>query len=97
MLRRHRRCQGPVTSAAPSVWQVWLLNNSTGQMQSRSSWPTSNPTRCAATYDKALLEDERRQFMQAWGDYLAMAEADNVVRLHPKAATTSTDRQTEQA
>jgi len=27
------------------------------------------------------------QIMQAWGDYLAMAEADNVVPLRPKAAS----------
>jgi integrase len=40
-----------------------------------------------ATYNKALLVEERRQIMQAWGDYLAMAEAENVVPLRPKAAS----------
>jgi hypothetical protein len=40
-----------------------------------------------ATYNRALLVEERRQIMQAWGDYLAMAEADNVVPLRPKAAS----------
>jgi hypothetical protein len=42
-----------------------------------------------ATYNKALLVEERHQIMQAWGDYLAMAEAGNVVPhpLRPKAAS----------
>gem|GEM_PF-2805116 len=33
--------------------------------------------------------EKRRQIMQAWGDYLAMAEAENVIPLCSKASTTS--------
>jgi hypothetical protein len=40
-----------------------------------------------ATYNKALLVEERRQIMQAWGDFLAMAEAENVVPLRPTVAS----------
>jgi hypothetical protein len=36
-----------------------------------------------------LLVEERRQIMQAWGDSLAMAEAENVIPLRPKASTIS--------
>ena len=42
-----------------------------------------------ATYNKTLLVEERRQIMQAWGDYLAMAEAENVAPLRMKASTQS--------
>jgi hypothetical protein len=31
--------------------------------------------------------DERRKIMQAWGDYLAMAEAENVIPMRAKAAS----------
>jgi mono/diheme cytochrome c family protein len=31
--------------------------------------------------------EERRQIMQAWGDYLSMAEAENVIPLRTKAAS----------
>jgi len=34
-----------------------------------------------ASYNKALLVEERRRIMQAWGDYLEMAAHDNVVPL----------------
>jgi hypothetical protein len=40
-----------------------------------------------ATYNKALLVEERRQIMQAWGDYLAMAEAENVIPMRSKTAS----------
>ena len=36
-----------------------------------------------------ILVKERRPIVQAWGDYLAMAEADNVVPLRTKASTQS--------
>jgi hypothetical protein len=43
----------------------------------------------AKTQVEALLVEKRRQIMQAWGDYLAMAEAENVIPLCSKASTTS--------
>jgi integrase len=36
-----------------------------------------------ATYNKAILLEERTKMMQAWADYLASAEAENVVQLRP--------------
>ena len=41
--------------------------------------------RVRATYNKALLVDERRQIMQAWGDYLDMAEVGNVIPMRGRA------------
>lgn len=40
-----------------------------------------------ATYNKALLIDERRKLMQAWADYLSSAESENVVRVRFGAAS----------
>jgi hypothetical protein len=42
--------------------------------------------RVRATYNKALMVEERRQIMQTWGDYLAMAEAENVIPLRTGVA-----------
>jgi integrase len=39
-----------------------------------------------ASYNKALLVDERRKIMQAWGDYLEAASHDNVVPLRGRVA-----------
>jgi hypothetical protein len=36
-----------------------------------------------------MLVDECRQIMQAWGDYLAMAETENVIPPRPKAASST--------
>ena len=39
-----------------------------------------------ASYNKALLVDERRRIMQTWGDYLEMAAHDNVVPLRGRVS-----------
>jgi len=41
--------------------------------------------RVRATYNKALLVEERRQLMQAWANYLTAAEAENVLPLRQAA------------
>jgi integrase len=77
--------------ASPHCWRTtfstWANENGhrPDAIEKQLAHVESNKVR--ATYNKALLVEERRQIMQAWGDYLAMAEADNVVPLHPKAAS----------
>jgi len=43
-------------------------------------------SRVRASYNKALLIEERRRIMHKWGDYLEMAAHDNVVPLRERAA-----------
>ena len=43
--------------------------------------------RVRATYNKALLVDERRKMMEAWAEYLSRAEAENVVHIKFGAAS----------
>ena len=77
--------------ASPHCWRTtfstWANENGhrPDAIEKQLAHVESNKVR--ATYNKALLVDERRQIMQAWGDYLAMAEAENVVQLRPKAAS----------
>ncbi|MGC9985840.1 MAG: integrase arm-type DNA-binding domain-containing protein [Polyangia bacterium] len=77
--------------ASPHCWRTtfstWANENGhrPDAIEKQLAHVESNKVR--ATYNKALLVEERRQIMQAWGDYLAMAEADNVVPLRPKAAS----------
>jgi integrase len=77
--------------ASPHCWRTtfstWANENGhrPDAIEKQLAHVESNKVR--ATYNKALLVEERRQMMQAWGDYLAMAEADNVVPLRPKAVS----------
>lgn len=77
--------------ASPHCWRTtfstWANENGhrPDAIEKQLAHVESNKVR--ATYNKALLVEERRQIMQAWGDYLAMAEADNVVPLRTKAAS----------
>jgi integrase len=79
--------------ASPHCWRTtfstWANENGhrPDAIEKQLAHVESNKVR--ATYNKALLVEERRQIMQAWGDYLAMAEAENVVPLRSKASTTS--------
>jgi integrase len=74
-----------VKGASPHCWRTtfstWANENGhrPDAIEKQLAHVESNKVR--ATYNKALLVDERRQIMQAWGDYLAMAEAENVVPL----------------
>lgn len=76
--------------ASPHCWRTtfstWANENGhrPDAIEKQLAHAESNKVR--ATYNKALLVDERRQIMQAWGDYLAMAEAENVIPLRSKAA-----------
>jgi len=76
--------------AGPHCWRTtfstWANENGhrPDAIEKQLAHVESNKVR--ATYNKALLVDERRKIMQAWGDYLAMAEAENVIPLCPKAA-----------
>lgn len=71
--------------ASPHCWRTtfstWANENGhrPDAIEKQLAHVESNKVR--ATYNKALLVEERRQIMQAWSDYLAMAEAENVVPL----------------
>jgi integrase len=77
--------------ASPHCWRTtfstWANENGhrPDAIEKQLAHVESNKVR--ATYNKALLVEERREIMQAWGDYLAMAEAENVVPLRPKVAS----------
>jgi integrase len=77
--------------ASPHCWRTtfstWANENGhrPDAIEKQLAHVESNKVR--ATYNKALLVEERRQIMQAWGDYLAMAEAENVIPLRTKAAS----------
>ena len=76
--------------ASPHCWRTtfstWANENGhrPDAIEKQLAHVESNKVR--ATYNQAMLVDERRKLMQAWGDYLAMAEAENVIPLHSKAA-----------
>jgi len=76
--------------ASPHCWRTtfstWANENGhrPDAIERQLAHVESNKVR--ATYNKAMLVEERRQIMQAWGDYLAMAEAENVIPLRSKAA-----------
>ncbi len=76
--------------ASPHCWRTtfstWANENGyrPDAIEKQLAHVESNKVR--ATYNKALLVDERRKLMQAWGDYLAMAEAENVIPLRAKGA-----------
>lgn len=79
------------TGASPHCWRTtfstWANENChrPDAIEKQLAHVESNKVR--ATYNKALLVDERRKIMQAWGDYLAMAEAENVIPMRAKAAS----------
>jgi integrase len=79
--------------ASPHCWRTtfstWANENGhrPDAIEKQLAHVESNKVR--ATYNKALLVEERRKIMQAWGDYLAMAEAENVIPLRTKAAGTA--------
>jgi len=77
--------------ASPHCWRTtfstWANENGhrPDAIEKQLAHVESNKVR--ATYNKAMLVDERRKIMQAWGDYLAMAEAENVIPMRPKSAS----------
>jgi integrase len=77
--------------ASPHCWRTtfstWANENGhrPDAIERQLAHVESNKVR--ATYNKAMLVEERRKIMQAWGDYLAMAEAENVIPLRSKAAS----------
>ncbi len=79
-----------VKGASPHCWRTtfstWANQNGHRPDAIEKQLAHVEYNKVRATYNKAMLVEERRQIMQAWGDYLAMAEADNVVPLRPKAA-----------
>ena len=71
--------------ASPHCWRTtfstWANENGyrPDAIERQLAHTESNKVR--ATYNKALLVDERRKLTQAWGDYLEMAEEENVIPL----------------
>ena len=72
--------------ASPHCWRKTFstLANENGHRPDaiEKQLPHVESNKVRATYKKAMLVDERRKIMQAWADYLSMAEAENVIPLH---------------
>ena len=78
--------------ASPHCWRTtfstWANENGFRPDAIERQLAHTETNKVRATYNKALLVDERRKIMQAWSDYLAVAEAENVVPLRPTATGT---------
>jgi len=76
--------------ASPHCWRTtfstWANENGHPPDAIERQLAHVESNRVRATYNKALMVEERRQIMQAWGDYLAMAEAENVIQLRSGSA-----------
>ena len=75
--------------ASPHCWRTtfstWANENGHAPDAIERQLAHVESNRVRATYNKALLVEERRQIMQAWGDYLAVAESENVIQLRQAA------------
>jgi integrase len=75
--------------ASPHCWRTtfstWANENGHAPDAIERQLAHVESNRVRATYNKAMMVEERRQIMQAWGDYLALAEAENVIALRPDA------------
>jgi integrase len=76
--------------ASPHCWRttfsIWANENGHAPDAIERQLAHVESNRVRATYNKAMMLEERRQIMQVWGDYLAMAEAANVIPFRPDAA-----------
>ena len=76
--------------ASPHCWRTtfstWANENGHAPDAIERQLAHIESNRVRATYNKALLVEERRQIMQAWADFLAMAEAENVIPLKMASA-----------
>ena len=76
--------------ASPHCWRTtfstWANENGHPPDAIERQLAHVESNRVRATYNKALMVEERRQIMQTWGDYLAMAEAENVIPLRARSA-----------
>jgi integrase len=76
--------------ASPHCWRTtfstWANENGHAPDAIERQLAHVESNRVRATYNKALLVEERRRIMQEWGDYLVMAETENVIPLRDRPA-----------
>ncbi len=75
--------------ASPHCWRTtfstWANENGHAPDAIERQLAHVESNRVRATYNKAMMLEERRQIMQVWGDYLTLAEAENVVPFRSEA------------
>ena len=81
--------------ASPHCWRTtfstWANENGHAPDAIKRQLAHVESNRVRATYNKAMLVEERRQIMQAWGKtILAMAETENVIPSRAGAAHVAT-------